>query len=179
MYSRFYAFLTKFKLLFKKRSGFRNNHSTSHALISLIDLIKKYRDNGYFVCEVCIDLQKAFDTVKYKILLVKLDFYGNRGLANNWLKSFFEYRKQYVNLPGHSPSVKTVTCGVLQGSILGSLLFLLYINDLQNVFSKSAVHHFADDTNLLFPARKLGTTESVINQTTKTVHSDYYLLRIQ
>ena len=85
-----------------------NNHSTSHALISLIDLIKKYLDNDYFVCGVCIDLQKLFDTVKHEILLVKLDFYGIRGLANNWLKSFLENGKQYVNLPGYSSSVKTV-----------------------------------------------------------------------
>ena len=76
-------------------------------------------------------------------------------------------RKQYVSLTWHSSSVKTVTCGVPQGSTLGPLLFLLYINDLQSVFSKSIAHHFADDTNLLFPAKKLGTIESVINHELK------------
>ena len=93
MYSRFYAFLTKYKLLFKKQFGFRNNHSTSPAVISLIDLIKIYLDNDYFVCGVFIDLQKTFDTVNHEILLVKLDFYGIRGLANSWLKSFLKNRK--------------------------------------------------------------------------------------
>ena len=167
MCSLLYAFLTKYKLLLKKQFGFRNNRSTSHALISLTDLIKKYLHNNYFVCGVFIDLQKAFSTVNHEILLVKFDFYGIHGLAYNWLKSFLENRKQYVNLSGHSSSIKTVTCGVPQGLTLGSLLFLLYINDLRSVFSKSVVNHFADDTNLLWSSKKLNTIESIINQELK------------
>ena len=108
---------------------------TSHVLISLIDLIKKYLDNDYFVCGVFIDLQKAFYTVNPEILLVKLDFYGICGLVNSCLKSFLENRKQYFNLPGHSSSIKTVTCSVPQDSTLVPLLFLIYVNGLQNVFS--------------------------------------------
>ena len=135
MYSRLYTFLAKYKLQFKRQFGFRNNHSASHVLISLIDLIKKYLDNDCFVCGVFIDIEKAFCTVNQEILLVELDFYGIRGLVNSWLKSFLENRKQYVNLPGHSSSIKTVTCGVRQGSTLVPLLFLIYVNGLQNVFS--------------------------------------------
>ena len=132
MYSRLYAFLTKLKLLIKKRFGFRNNHSTSHSLIS----IHWYLDNIILFVEFFISLQKVFGTVNHEILLVKLDFYGIRGLANRRLKSFLENRKQYVNLLGHSSSGKTVTCVVLQSSTLGTLLFLIYINDLQSAFSK-------------------------------------------
>ena len=94
--------MTKYKLLFKKQFGFRSNHSTSNPLISLIDLIKKYLNNDYFVCGIFIDLQKTFDTVNHEILLVKLDFWDICGLATSWLKSFLENGKQYVNLPGHS-----------------------------------------------------------------------------
>ena len=82
MYSRLGKPLTKYKLVFKEKFGFRNNHSISHALISLIDLIKKYLDNDFFICGVFIDLQKEFDTVKHEILRVKLGFHSISGLAS-------------------------------------------------------------------------------------------------
>ena len=83
MYSRLYSFLTKYKILFRKQFGFRNNHSTIHALISLVELIKKHLDNNYFLCEIFIDPQKTFDTVNYDILLAKIDHYSIRGLTNS------------------------------------------------------------------------------------------------
>ena len=90
-----------------------------------------------------------------------------RGLANNWLSSFLQNRAQYVYLDGHCSIAKQVTCGVLQGSTLGPLLFLVYIDSLQSAFSKSIVYHFADDTNLQFPAKNIGTIESVVNDELK------------
>ena len=82
MYSWLYSCLTKYKILFKKLFGFRDNHSTIHALISLVDLIKKHLDNAYFVCGIFTDLQKAFDIVNQDVLSAKLAHYGMRGLAN-------------------------------------------------------------------------------------------------
>ena len=90
-----------------------------------------------------------------------------RGLANNWLRSFLQNRTQYVYLDGHCSIAKQVTCGVPQGSTLGPLLFLVYIDNLQSAFSKSIVYHFADDTNLQFPAKNIGTIESVVNDELK------------
>ena len=90
MHSCIYSFLSKFKLLFKRQFGFRNNHSTNHALINLIDKIKCYIDNDFLVCGVFIDLQKAFDTVNHNILLEKVDYYGIRGIPNNY--SFLPYK---------------------------------------------------------------------------------------
>ena len=111
-------------------------------------------------------LHKACDTVNHKILHVKPYFYGIRGVTNSWLRPFLENRREYVYLSGHSSSIKTVTCGVPQGSALGPLLFLLYINNLQIAYSKSAVRHFVGD-NFLFPTKRLGTTESIVNHELK------------
>ena len=77
-----------------------------------------------------------------------------KDMASSWLSSFIKNKTQYVCLDGHCSVTKQVTCDVPKGSTLGPLLFLVYINDLQGAFSKSITHHFADDTNLLFPAKK-------------------------
>ena len=95
--------------------------------------------------------------------MAKLAHYGIRGLTNSWLSSFLKNRTQYIYLDGHCSITKQVTCSVLQGPTACPLLFLVYIIDLQCAFSKSIIHIFADDTNLLFPAKKLGTIESVVN----------------
>ena len=121
-----------------------------HALISLIETFKKYLDDGKIVCGVFIDLQKAFDTVNHEILLEKLKHYGIRSKQNDWFRSFLTNRKQYVSMEGFFSQTKIVKCGVPQGSTLGPLLFLIYINDLANALEKSIVHHFADNTNLLY-----------------------------
>ena len=167
IYSELYSFLINYKILFKKQFGFRSNHSSIHQLISLVELIKKHLDNDYFVFGIFIDLQKAFDIVNHDIFLAKLAHYGVRGLTNNWFSSFLKNRTQYVYLDGHCSITKQVICGVPQGSTLGPLLFLLYSNDLQGAFSKLINHHFADNTNLLFPAKKLGTNESMVNHELK------------
>ena len=115
----------------------------------MIETIKKYLDYGEIVCGVFIDLQKTFDTVSHEILLEKLKNYGIRSKQNDWFRSFLTNRKQYVSMEGFFSQTKIVKCGVPQGSTLGPLLFLIYINDLTNALEKSIGHHFADNTNLL------------------------------
>ena len=108
-------------------------------------------------------------TVSHDIVLEKLEYYVIRGLANNWLSSFLKNRKQYISLNGISSSIKTIACSVPQGSTLDPLLFLLHINDLQCVFSRSIIHPLTDDTNLIFSSKKLGTIKSFINNELKHI----------
>ena len=101
--------------------------------MQITEKIKESIDKGKFGCGIFIDLRKAFDTVNHDILLLKLEHYGIRGNMLNWFKSYLSNRKQYVFHNGESSKVKDITCGGPQGSVLGLLLFLLYINDLPNI----------------------------------------------
>ena len=99
---------------------------------------------------IFLDLSKAFDTLNHDILLHKLNIYGIRGLANSWIKNYLSNRKQYVVYNNTNSTHSDIVCGVPQGSILGPLLFLLYINDLPLSSPSSHFIIFADDTNILF-----------------------------
>ena len=114
-------------------------------------------------------MEKAFDTVNHKILCDKLDFYGLRGNVNKLLQSYLSNRKQYVSLNGFDSEVKDVTCGVPQGSSLGPLLFLLYINDFRLCLSETSSGHFADDTFIIYNSKKPKTIETIINTELKQV----------
>ena len=149
MYSRLYSFLNIYNCITELQFGFRANHSTSHALVSITEQIREALDTGHFACGIFIDLQKAFDTVDHDILVSKLDYYGVRGIAKSWFTSYLHNRKQFVSINGFNSSLKSINFGVPQGSVLGPLLFLICINDLNISVKNSVMHHFADDTNLL------------------------------
>ena len=149
MFNRIYNFLEKNNIIYKLQFGFRKKHSTNHALTDVTENIRKALGNGKLACGIFIDLQKAFDTVNHNILINKLNHYGIRGVANNWYKSYLTNRTQYVSIQGHDSETEQIKHGVPQGSVLGPLLFLLYINDLHAAIKYGIVYHFADDTNLL------------------------------
>ena len=137
----FITFWKKKEIIFSLQFGFRQKYSTTHALIHLTD---KIRDN--YACRIFVDFPKAFDTVDHHIPLKKLEYYG---ISNKWFASYLSNRKQFVSINGYKSNLADVKCGVPQSSILGPLLFLIYINDLHAAIKHSEVHHFADDTNLL------------------------------
>jgi hypothetical protein len=155
MYDRLMNFSTANNLLYKYQFGFRCNYSTSMALVTLVDKIMSAIDNGNMVVGVFLDFQKAFDTVNHNILLNKLYKYGIRGVAFNWLKDYLSNRYQYVTFDNHDSQKKLIKCGVPQGSILGPLLFLLYINDITNVSDTIFPIIFADDTNIFLTGKNI------------------------
>ena len=170
VHSRVVSFLDKFDLIFHKQFGFRKKHSTSHTLISLTEEIRKALDAGQFSCGVFIDLQKAFDTVDHSVLLEKLKYYGIRGIENNWFKSYLSNRNQFVFVSGEKSDIKIIKHGVPQGSVLGPLLFILYINDLKSAIRNCNTFLFADDTCLLNSNTKLKTIEKNLNYDLKMLY---------
>ena len=119
MYSRIIKFLEKFKCIYPLQFGFRQNHSTNHALINITENIRNALDSGQFSCGIFVDLQKAFDTVDHEILLAKLNHYGIRGISNSWFKSYLSFRSQYVSISGFESTTRFIKYGVPQGSVLG------------------------------------------------------------
>ena len=119
--------------------------------MSIADQIQRAVADGYYSCGICLDLSKAFDTVNHCMLLQKREQYGIRGVAYDWFKSYLHNRKQFVSLGGVSSELLDVTCGVPQGP----LLFLLYINDIQNSTSALDIHLFAE--------KSVPRLESIVN----------------
>ena len=155
MHNRLHKYLTTERIIYPKQFGFQIGQSLEHALVKLASQIFELFEKNQYTLGVFIDLSKAFDTVNHSVFIKKLQMYGIRGINLAWFRSYLTNRKQYISL-GHDLKTGTqnILCGVPQGSILGPLLFLLYVNDLPNSSVLDPIM-FADDTNLFFEHTEL------------------------
>ena len=155
VYNQLFHYLDDNKLLLGCQSGFRSLHSTLTALLEATNAWSVNIDNGLLNGVVFIELTKAFDTIDHEIILRKMSYLGVDQAAMKWFSSYLSGRTQKCNVSGKLSSARTLSCGVPQGSILGPLLFLIYINDLPNSLRGAVPRMFADDTNLTLSAKTL------------------------
>jgi len=163
MHIRLVTFFEKFSVLKQQQFGFQKNRSTSDATLRLVDNISLALKNNNFCCAIFLDLAKAFDTVDHDILLGKLDKIGIRGPVLQWFKSYLKNRYQCVSINGTLSKPIEMKFGVPQGSVLGPLLFSIYINDMPDVTNQFSFTLFADDTCLLAKHNSLIGLKNIVN----------------
>ena len=195
MYHRVYSFLHETGQIYKNQYGFRANHSCEYAIRQVVGTVIKGLENNQYITCILLDLSKAFDTIEHKLLLHKLELYGVRCQALSWFKSYLSNRKLRVKCRTVSDSSETISdkhvlhYGTPQGSCLGPLIFLLFVNDLHLNLQDSECVQFADDTTLVFTHRNLNYLHFCIenelliiqdwfnaNQLTLNVDKSLYLL---
>ena len=147
---RLISFLTKYSVLSDKQFGFREKMSTENAILQLTNYLYDNLDKSKPSLCIFVDLSKAFDTVDHDDLLKRLYSYGIRGVAYELIKSYLSNRKQLVAINNVKSNFKQITCGVPQGTVLGPLLFILYVNDLLKMSTLGQIISYADDTAIFY-----------------------------
>ena len=166
MYNRILNFLEINNSLYENQYGFRPGRSCEHALLNAKSSILEALNKRQISLLLLIDFSKAFDLVEHSVLLKKLEHYGIRGPALAWMRSYLDNRKQYVSINGSESSTTSMEYGVPQGSVLGHLLFIIYINDIPEVARFAKFILYADDANIIITANTIEEiNEQVIDLT--------------
>ena len=149
VFNQMYTYFSENNLLYDSQHGFRTQHSTETASLEFLDRIHSALDNGYTPLTLFLDLSKAFDTLDHNILLEKLEYYGISGKEHSWFRSYLTNRKQFTVYSNNNSDFLPLNTGVPQGSILGPLLFLIYVNDISYASNFFDMILYADDTTLV------------------------------
>ena len=163
VYNQLYEYFINNDMLTTSQHGFRPNHSTVSAILEIANKWFQNIDIGQLNGVVFLDLKKAFDTVDHGILPHKLYLYGIKGVAFNWFRSYSSNRKQYCQVNDHLSNPLEMICGIPQGSILGPLLFLIYVNDLPNCLKYTKCNMFADDTQIDASSNNIESIANTLN----------------
>ena len=159
MHVRIHDFLESNNALYEMQYDFRKSRSCEHALLSAQTILLDALSKKEIALLLLIDFSKAFDMVDHTILLNKLHHYGIRGIAHDWIKSYLKNREQYVHIKGKNSSRKSLEYGVPQGSILGPLLFVIYINDIPEIQRFAKFILYADDANIILTGKNMHEIE--------------------
>jgi hypothetical protein len=151
------SFLNCNNIINASQNGFRTHHNTTTAIIDVFDFVTKMKSNNLLVLLLFIDISKAFDSLSHCILLEKLHYYGIRGIVHHWFMNYLKNRYHYVAFSNHKSSLTSIQIGVPQGSTLGPILFLLYVNDIFYIHEKCKLVLFADDTCIAVAADNLNS----------------------
>ena len=169
VFNQLYSYLSIIKIAHNHQSGFRPFHSTVMALLDATNEWYTNIDNGFLNTVVFLDLTKAFDTVDHKILFSKLELYGIKGDSLKWFESYLSFREQNCRMNGYTSKSREITCGVPQSSILGPLLFQIYINDLPSCLKHANPRMYADDTNPTITGESVSDIEEKLKHDLKNL----------